>query len=76
MKTHDYPYRKEHMAQHVEFFEMLEKMMDDFKEEGATRALSPSINTFLMNWLEDHINSIDTKFGEFLKENGHTDIKE
>jgi len=76
MKAHDYPYRKEHMAQHVEFFEMLEKMVDDFKEEGATRALSTSINTFLMNWLVDHINSIDTKFGEFLRETGHTDIKE
>ena len=76
MRKFDYPGRKLHMAQHVEFFDMIETMRKDFEEEGATRALGESINTFLGNWLITHIKGIDSKFGEFLREHGHVDIKE
>ncbi len=32
-------------------------------------ALASSIDTFLVNWLTKHIEGIDLKFGQFLKEN-------
>ncbi|MFW9850707.1 MAG: bacteriohemerythrin [Candidatus Thorarchaeota archaeon] len=76
MREFDYPGKKLHMGQHVEFFDMLEKMRKDFEEEGATRALGESISTFLGNWLVTHIKGIDCKFGEFLQEQGHADINE
>ncbi len=74
MKEYDYPGKKLHMEQHVEFFEMIETMRKDFEEDGATRALGESINTFLGNWLITHIKGIDCKFGDFLRETGHEDI--
>ncbi|MDF1540146.1 MAG: bacteriohemerythrin [Candidatus Thorarchaeota archaeon] len=74
MKELDYPGKKIHMEQHIEFFEMIETMRKDFEEDGATRALGESISTYLGNWLITHIKSIDFKFGEFLRETGHAGI--
>ena len=70
MKELDYPGIEIHMLQHKEFVSTLNHMVEDFEEDGATEALSNSINTYLMNWLIKHIKSIDQKFGEFLREKG------
>lgn len=63
-----YPEYDAHKQQHEEFKSTLNHMVEDFEEDGATEALSTSINTFLINWLIKHIKSIDCKFGEFLQE--------
>lgn len=65
-----YPGTEEHKQRHKEFVSTLNHMVEDFEEDGATEALSTSINTFLINWLIKHIKLIDCKFGEFLQEKG------
>ena len=65
-----YPEIEDHKQRHKEFVSTLNHMVEDFEEDGATEALSTSINTYLMNWLIKHIKSIDCKFGEFLQEKG------
>jgi hemerythrin len=65
-----YPGFDIHKEQHEEFKSTLNHMVEDFEEDGATVALSTSINTFLINWLIKHIKSIDRKFGEFLQDKG------
>ena len=65
-----YPEIEDHKQKHKEFVSTLNHMVEDFEEDGATEALSTSINTYLMNWLIKHIKSIDCRFGGFLKEKG------
>ncbi|MBN2229027.1 MAG: hemerythrin family protein [Candidatus Thorarchaeota archaeon] len=73
MKEQNYPAMEHHLKQHEEFKSMVQTMIMDFKEEGATPALGKSINTYLMNWLIDHIKGIDLKFGEFLHSSGFSE---
>ncbi len=70
MKEQHYPAIDIHIEQHEEFKSMVQTMIQDFKEEGPTPALGKSINTYLMNWLIDHIKGIDSKFGVFLRSKG------
>jgi hemerythrin len=55
MKELDYPAMDNHLKQHEEFKSMLKTLEEDFKEDGATKVVSKSINTFLGNWLIKHI---------------------
>ena len=71
-----YPGLEYHQTQHKEFIMTLSHLVDDFKEEGATRALSTSINDFLNNWLIHHIKTIDVQFGKCLMDKGFKDIEE
>jgi len=70
MKEQGYRGFEGHKKQHEEFVSTLDQMVEDFEEDGATEALSTSINTYLINWLIKHIKSVDRKFGEFLQEKG------
>jgi len=70
MMTFDYPGYQLHLDAHNEFKESLQLIVTDFKEEGATSALSHSINFHMMNWLWNHINHVDKAFGSFMKEKG------
>ena len=60
----------EQKQQHAEFKGHLKQLVEDFEEEGPTKALGTSINVFLLNWLIKHIKGVDLKFGEFLNEKG------
>ena len=73
MRKHEYPAMDLHIKQHDEFKSMVRTMIEDFQEEGATPALGKSINTYLLNWLIDHIKGIDSKFGEFLRSKGFSE---
>ena len=44
-----YPEIDSHLQQHKEFVSTLNHMVEDFEEDGATEALSNSINTYLIN---------------------------
>ena len=65
-----YPGFDIHKKQHEEFKSTLNEMVMEFEEDGATAQLGEWINNYLINWLVDHIKSIDTKLGEFLQEKG------
>ena len=68
MAAHDYPGLEEQKKQHQEFKAILNHIVEDFKEEGPTKALATSINVFLLNWLINHIKGSDRKIGKFLSE--------
>jgi hemerythrin len=68
MNETKYPGLKYHQTQHEEFKATLRNLTVDFEEDGATRALAESVNTFLMNWLVKHIKAVDVQFGTFLME--------
>jgi len=70
MMEQNYPGLEHQKQQHAEFKGHLKQLVEDFEEEGSTKALSTSINVFLLNWLTKHIKGVDFKFGEFLNEKG------
>ena len=66
MKESGYPHYEEHHRLHQEFIDKLKEMERDFDEDSVTRALGESVNTFLWNWLANHIKEVDTRFGSYL----------
>jgi hemerythrin len=70
MKEKNYPGPKYHREQHEEFKVTLNRMIEDFGEEGVTNGLKTSVNVFLGNWLINHIKGVDIEFGTFLIEKG------
>ena len=56
--------------QHEKFKTTLKEMVMEFEEDGATAQLGEWVNNYLINWLVDHIKTIDTKLGQFLREKG------
>lgn len=68
MKEQNYPGLEHQQKEHEEFRDTLKRIVEDFEQEGPTRALTTSINTFLTNWLIKHIKGVDLKFGKFLKD--------
>ena len=70
MKANTYLHMDEHFRLHAELRSTLDNLVVDFEDEGTTDELSDYINTFLNNWLISHIQTIDTKFGAWAKENG------
>jgi hemerythrin len=75
MTSSEYPGLEHHRSKHEELTGTLGNLVEDFKEEGATHILVEAIDTFLGNWLADHIREVDMKFGDFLKEKGITIAK-
>ncbi len=75
MKASKYPYMAEHLGKHQELSETLTNLVTDFEEEGVTDDLSDYINTFLNNWLIDHIKTIDTKFATWTRDNGYSIVE-
>ena len=72
MAEQNYPGLEFQQAQHAEFKNSLNRLLDDFEDEDVTRELTNSINTFLGNWLIKHIKGVDLKFSQFLKEENPT----
>jgi hemerythrin-like metal-binding protein len=70
MTEHDYPGKALHQKQHGEFKTVLNNLVQDFEEDGATQLLANSIDTFLINWLVTHIKGSDVAFGKFLIDKG------
>ncbi len=70
MASHSYPWLTEHLQKHDELRGTLTDLVQDFEEDGPTRILADAINTFLGNWLINHIQQVDRKFGAFVKEKG------
>ncbi len=75
MAEHGYPGLADQQNQHEQFKVTLNHILEDFNEEGPTKALATSINVFLVNWLINHIKGTDLKLGKFFSEKGLTDIK-
>lgn len=70
MEESDYPETETHKKKHAEFKKTLADLEDELEEDGATKMLADSIDTLLVNWLFEHIQTLDVAFGKFLKEKG------
>lgn len=70
MTENSFPGLDHHKMKHEELRGTLYNLVQDFEEEGATQALADSIDTFLGNWLANHIREVDMQFGAFVKEEG------
>jgi hemerythrin-like metal-binding protein len=70
MREQAYPERDFHETKHEELRKTLADLEAEYREEGATHILAESIDTFLANWLVQHIQEVDVKFGGFLKAKG------
>lgn len=70
MEENGYPGLEDQQKQHKEFKDTLNYMLEDYQDEGPTKALATSINVFLLNWLVNHIKGSDAKIGEFLSQKG------
>jgi hemerythrin len=58
---------QEHKEQHNALRVTLADLVKDFEEEGVTPRLVQAVDTFLGNWLINHIKEVDMKFGGFIK---------
>jgi len=62
-----YPGTAEHKAQHRHFTGRLEALKTDLRDMGVSSALVISTNQILLNWIIQHIKTVDVQFGAFLK---------
>ena len=69
MQASGYPYYEEHHKLHQDFIGKLKELEQDFYEDSVTRALGEAVNTFMWNWLVDHIKEVDRNFGKYLDAN-------
>ena len=69
MSQYNYPGLTEQRETHEALVRMLVGFEEEFIEDGANKNLANAIDVFLVNWLTKHIEGLDVKFGDFLKEN-------
>lgn len=70
MDRNGYPGLDAHKKQHEEFKTTLANLEADLEEEGATQGLADSIDKLLVQWLFNHIRTIDVAFGKYLQDKG------
>jgi len=68
MLENKYPYFEEHREEHEKLCGTISTLVNEYREEGPTNILTHSIETLMNNWLTTHIQEIDTKFINFVKE--------
>ena len=69
MAEHSYPELGHQKRQHAEFKNAVNKLVDDFEQEGAVKDIADHIRDFLFIWLKKHIKEADLPFGRVLAEN-------
>jgi len=57
----------EHKARHDGLRSTLDGLVKEFEEEGITAGLANALETFLGNWLIQHIKEFDLRFGAFYR---------
>lgn len=67
MADERYPELDEHRQKHRELTRTLANLEQDFDEDGVTPALVQAIDTLVGNWLVQHIQEVDRRFGVFLR---------
>ena len=68
MRVAEYPEYDGHIAKHQALREAVANLGADFEEEGSTVALGEAVETLLGNWLINHIESTDQRFGAYVRE--------
>lgn len=66
MQRYNYPGRVEHMQQHSELFQLVNKTYEDLQINGASVDVITSVNHTMLNWLLHHVRKVDTSLGRYL----------
>ncbi|NLN05976.1 MAG: hemerythrin family protein [Clostridiaceae bacterium] len=62
-----YPGLEEQKAAHANFIKELAKLKHDYEESGGNVAVIINANVLIINWLTQHISSMDKQIGVFAK---------
>ena len=68
MRKYKYAGHDDQHYQHVQFFNRLAKMEQEFEEHGPSESLGARICKFIWEWYKEHIRQHDQAFGKFLKD--------
>jgi len=66
MLRYEYPDYAEHRNEHQQFKNNLTEFEKRLREEGASPELLTRFNHLLVDWLTDHISSVDRRLGKFI----------
>ncbi|MCY1713156.1 bacteriohemerythrin [Caproiciproducens galactitolivorans] len=66
-RSSTYPKCKEHKEMHEYFKKQIADLKKDITENGASIAVVSKTNYFLMNWLLNHIQKVDTELANYIK---------
>lgn len=67
-RTSGYPKVTEHKAMHEFFKSKIADLKKDISENGANIATISKTNYFLMDWLLNHIQKVDTELAKYIKD--------
>lgn len=67
-RSSSYPKVAEHKAMHEFFKSKISELKKDLNENGASIATISKTNYFLMDWLLNHIQKVDTELANYIKD--------
>lgn len=67
-RSSGYPKVTEHKAMHEYFKSKIADLKKDLTENGANIATISKANYFLMDWLLNHIQKVDTELAKYIKD--------
>lgn len=68
MEQNGYPSLAAHRAEHRALTDKVLAFKKDF--DGGAVGITPELMSFLQNWLTNHIQTVDQKYGDFLNSKG------
>ena len=68
LEQKNYPTLALHRAEHRALTDKVLAFKKDF--DAGRAGITPDLMTFLQNWLTNHIQTVDQKYGKFLNSNG------
>ncbi len=66
-RSSSYPKVAEHKAMHEFFIKKIADLKKDIVEHGASVGVVSQTNYFLMDWLLNHIQKVDTELANYIK---------
>ena len=67
MLKYDYPHYQSHLQNHNKCLNEFDGIIAKYEKEGASSEVVKDIESFMINYLENHIYEFDIKMAEFLR---------
>lgn len=74
MVENNYPGYQTHREEHAKLIKSLSAVLDGYEQHGAIRMVTDSLEVFLEEWLNNHIQTVDKGLARFLRNNGITEL--
>ena len=68
MASSDYPGLEQQKREHLKFQREISELGVTISQQGVTLMELVQMNKLLVNWLISHVQNVDQKFGEYLRE--------